>query len=123
MVLHDFRGPEAAKSPEPDREKLRILVVDDSRTFRMLITGWLAQAGHEVDEAKDGADARHMVQSNEYDVVVTDLTMPEVDGYGVIETARSRAHAPEVILLTGTHDDDAQAAIRALRLGAHDFLT
>jgi diguanylate cyclase (GGDEF)-like protein len=123
MVLHDIRATGTAKSPDCHREKLRVLVVDDSRTFRMLIAGWLAQVGHHVDEAADGANAQRVVQANEYDVVVTDLTMPGVDGYGVIETARSRAHAPEVILLTGTHDDDAQAAIRALRLGAHDFLT
>jgi diguanylate cyclase (GGDEF)-like protein len=49
--------------------------------------------------------------------------MPELDGFGLLEAVKRKKQGPEVILLTGTHAHDMGSAIRALRLGAHDFLT
>lgn len=100
-----------------------VLVADDSPVVRALISQYLMAAGYEVREAVDGADAlRHLAQTP-VDAVVTDLHMPEMDGFGLLETVRSRSLATEVIILTQTHADDIAAAIRALRLGAHDYLT
>ena len=54
---------------------------------------------------------------------LTDLSMPVMDGFGVLETVKARSMGPEVIILTGTGATDMASAIRALRLGAHDYLT
>jgi diguanylate cyclase (GGDEF)-like protein len=63
------------------------------------------------------------MESQTFDVVITDLRMPELDGFGLLEAVKRKSTGPEVILLTGTHAQDMSSAIRALRMGAHDFLT
>jgi two-component system cell cycle response regulator len=101
----------------------RILVVDDSQVVRRAVGEMLRKAGHSVDEAGDGNSAVRRLEATEYDVVITDLRMPERDGFGVLEAVRQASLSTEVIILTGTHAKDVSAAVRALRLGAHDFLT
>jgi two-component system cell cycle response regulator len=100
----------------------RILVVDDSQVVRHVVSALLRKAGHRVDEAGDGNSAVHQLESAEYDVVITDLRMPERDGFGVLEAVRKASLSTEVIILTGTHAKDVDCAVRALRLGAHDYL-
>jgi two-component system, cell cycle response regulator len=101
----------------------RVLVADDSRLVRTMVAGFLRAAGCLVEEVVDGAAALQRVEQAEFDVVITDLQMPRLDGFGVLEAVRKLPDAPEVIILTGAHAQDVSSAIRALRLGAHDFLT
>jgi diguanylate cyclase (GGDEF)-like protein len=101
----------------------RVLIVDDSEVVRALVGGYLRNAGFAVEESANGADALRKVESAVFDVIITDLRMPELDGFGLLEAVKRRGAGPEVILLTGTHAHDMASAIRALRLGAHDFLT
>jgi two-component system cell cycle response regulator len=105
------------------KAKGRVLVVDDSNTIRLLLTASLRQAGFEVVLAADGAAALARLDDSQPEVVLTDLQMPGMDGFALLEKIRARAGAPEVIVVTGTHARDMDAALRALRLGAHDFLT
>jgi two-component system cell cycle response regulator len=101
----------------------RVLVVDDARTVRRLLTGFLRRAGYQVFAAADGEEALARLAQRPIDVVVTDLNMPRRGGLELLEAVRQLEQPPEVIILTGTHAEDIQAAIRALRLGAHDYLT
>jgi two-component system, cell cycle response regulator len=101
----------------------RVLVADDSRVVRAVVAGYLRDAGYLVEEAQDGAEALERVAQTPFDVVVTDLQMPRLDGFGVLEGVKKLSAATEVIILTGAHAQDISTAIRALRLGAHDFLT
>jgi diguanylate cyclase (GGDEF)-like protein len=105
------------------KAKGRVLVVDDSGTIRLLLTASLRQAGFEVVLAADGAAALARLDDSQPEVVLTDLQMPGMDGFALLERIRARPGAPEVIVVTGTHARDMDAALRALRLGAHDFLT
>jgi diguanylate cyclase (GGDEF)-like protein len=100
-----------------------ILVVDDSRLVRAMIARCLQQAGYGVREAENGAEALRMLATDNFDVVITDLRMPELDGFGVLSAVKRLAPLVEVIILTGTHAQDMNCAVRALRLGAHDYLT
>jgi diguanylate cyclase (GGDEF)-like protein len=122
--MSDLRATAAdqGETGEP-RYRGRILLVDDSRVVRVMVGGYLRQAGYDVDEAEDGTIAIGGHRVKDYDVVVTDLRMPRVDGFTVLEEVKRLELGPEVIILTGGHDQDMQCAIRALRLGAHDFLT
>jgi diguanylate cyclase (GGDEF)-like protein len=88
-----------------------------------MLAGWLSTAGFEVDEAGSGSSALGMLASGNYGVVITDLQMPGLDGFEVLTAAKELALGIEVIILTGAHDKDMGAAIRALRSGAHDYLT
>jgi diguanylate cyclase (GGDEF)-like protein len=100
-----------------------ILIVDDSPIVRALVGGYLRTAGYGVEEADNGVDALRKLEAHAFDVIITDLRMPEMDGFGLLEAVKRKSAGPEVILLTGTHAHDMGSAIRALRLGAHDFLT
>jgi PAS domain S-box-containing protein len=112
----------AAETPPPGARG-RVLVVDDSRFVRGYVVKMLSAAGFLVDQAEDGATALKRLEGEPYDVVLTDLNMPALDGFAVLETVKLRELGTEVVILTGSHAKDVDAAIRALRLGAHDYLT
>jgi len=101
----------------------RVMIVDDSPIVRALVGGYLRGAGFIVEEADNGADALRRIEGDPPDVIITDLRMPIMDGFALLEAVKRHVTGPEVILLTGTHAHDMSSAIRALRLGAHDFLT
>jgi two-component system cell cycle sensor histidine kinase/response regulator CckA len=102
----------------------RVLVVDDSPLVRKLVATRLREAGYTVCEAANGVAALRMLHANgAYDAVVTDLRMPSMDGFALLEAVRNQGIETEVIVLTGSLADDSAAAVRALRLGATDFLT
>jgi two-component system, cell cycle response regulator len=97
-----------------------VLVVDDSAIVRRIIVAYLRAAGHQVEEAPDGAEALEKLGTGRFDVVLTDLQMPVLDGFGLLDGIRSRSLDTEVIVLTSS--EDMESAVRALRSGAHDFL-
>jgi diguanylate cyclase (GGDEF)-like protein len=90
---------------------------------RLVIMEHLRAAGYEVSEATDGASALALLGESAIDVLITDLSMPGLDGFEVLAAAKERAPGIEVIILTGARADDMSAVVRALRLGAHDYLT
>jgi len=100
----------------------RVLVVDDSRVVRMILKSCLRSSDYLVDEADDGQSALRLLDHEAYDVVVSDLAMPGMDGFGLLEALRGRPDGPEVIILTGSDEGDDCAA-RAMRLGAAGYLT
>jgi two-component system cell cycle response regulator len=112
-------GNEAVASKPPSRG--RVLMADDSRLVRAMAGHYLRSAGYDFEEAEDGAEALRRLKGGDYDVVITDLHMPELDGFGVLAAVKDVAPSTEVIIFTGAHD--MRSAIRALRLGAHDYLT
>jgi diguanylate cyclase (GGDEF)-like protein len=89
----------------------------------VMITGMLRQGGFEADEAPDGAAALERLAGGSYDVVITDLRMPGMDGFEVLRGVKRIAPNVEVIILTGSLASDVSCAVRALRLGAHDYLS
>src|SRR5574337_229986 len=73
-----------------ERIKGKVLVVDDDKNLRALCSEVLSIAGYEVDAAKDGMDGLEMISRNEYDLVLTDINMPRLDGNRLFETACSK---------------------------------
>jgi two-component system cell cycle response regulator len=100
-----------------------VLVADDNRVIRRLVSARLRVAGFLVAEASDGVAALAEFERAPVPVVVTDLNMPRLDGLGLLAALRSREQPPEVIVLTGTRASDVEAAVQALRLGAHDYIS
>jgi diguanylate cyclase (GGDEF)-like protein len=103
--------------------KGKALVVDDSRLVRAVITRYLRAGGYQTDEADNGAAALKQIAEESYDVVISDLRMPELNGLELLAAVKRLSPDLEVIILTGTHSQDMSSAIQALRLGAHDYLT
>jgi two-component system cell cycle response regulator len=111
---------ESKRQPE---SRGHVLVVDDSQLVRTMVARHLKTAGYKVEEADNGQAAMQILSQGSYDVVITDLTMPKLDGFGLLSAVKRLGLSAEVIILTGTHAQDMSSAVRALRLGAHDYLT
>jgi CheY-like chemotaxis protein len=96
---------EAAQPPEIDRGR-RVLVVEDERTIRHSIAGYLQDAGYTVDEAENGAEALNRMHDAIPDVVVLDLLMPIMGGRAFVQACRddARLGAVPVVLLSAAHD-------------------
>lgn len=97
-----------------------ILVVDDSQAVRENLRELLTDEGYEVDACADGEIALQLLQEKAYDVVLTDLFMPKVDGMAVLKYLVD--HAPQTICIIITGYGTIQNAVDAMRLGAFDYL-
>ncbi|MFO7768057.1 MAG: sigma-54 dependent transcriptional regulator [bacterium] len=99
----------------------RVLVVDDDDSFRRTLTAQLDKAGHETVEAEDGRAALEVLENQQFDLILTDLQMPELDGLELLaELTRRLPETPVVVISAYATVDNA---IEALRQGAYDFLT
>jgi two-component system cell cycle response regulator len=98
----------------------RILTVDDSRAIRMIVAKQLQPLGFEIGEAEDGIDGLGKLQSAAYDLVVLDVTMPNLDGPGMLAKMRESGSKTPVLMLTS----ESKTAIVAtlMRLGISDFV-
>jgi DNA-binding response OmpR family regulator len=96
--------PAAEPSPSQPNPPARILLVDDDPMVTQLITDMLRLDGHDVDTAPNGVAALEKVKRRRYDLVLSDLHMPEMDGAGLYRELTTRqAHSPgKIIFLTGT---------------------
>jgi len=98
-----------------------ILVVDDKDSMRNMLIETLSEEGHRVDSAENGRKALDLVRNKAYDVVVTDLKMPETDGLELLDGVKEVDSEISVIVMTafGTVEE----AVSAMKRGAYDFLT
>jgi excisionase family DNA binding protein len=99
----------------------RILVVDDEETIRELLSRTLAIAEYEVEMVPDGQTAVDRLRIYPYDLLITDLRMPGVDGLTVIREARRYKADIPVIIVTGYSTE--ASAIEAINLGVQGYLT
>ncbi|MEQ1727833.1 MAG: response regulator [Vicinamibacterales bacterium] len=99
----------------------RILVVDDEASIRELLAKTLALAEYDVDVAADGRIALERMRVHPYDLLITDLKMPGVDGMSVIREAKRYNASLPIIIITGYSSESA--AIEALNLGVSGYLT
>ena len=97
-----------------------VLVVDDDSDVRMLVVELLARAGYRVNEAPDGRTALRTLYHERPDLVVLDVTMPELDGWRTLERIREVSDVP-VVMLTARGAELEK--VRALRGGADDYVT
>ncbi len=102
-------------------DRPRILVVDDEQAVRDLLAKTLTMADYDVDAAGDGASAIDRLRAVEYDLLITDLKMPGMDGLSVIREARRTAPDLPVIIITGYSTE--ASAIEAINLGVAGYLT
>ena len=109
-----------AYAHDGDDEK-RVLFVDDDLTARYLVSECLSSAGYHVETADDGRSGLVLFESGQFDIVITDLVMPELDGLQVLQAILSKSPETPVIVRSGLGGfDDVR---KALKLGAYDYLT
>ncbi len=98
----------------------RILVVDDEEKMRRILELALLGMGHEVVQAADGQEALDQLADGAFDLVLTDLRMPRLDGLGLLQALRAHGESMPVIVLTA--HGTVQSAVEAMKLGAVDYI-
>ena len=101
---------------------LNIVTIDDSRTMRDMLKLVLTDAGHRVAQAIDGIDGLELLEHEMTDVIITDINMPRLDGFGFIEAARKIDRIRSVPILVLTTESDAEKKMRAKRAGATGWI-
>ena len=100
-----------------------ILVVEDEEFNRTLIIRHLKKEGYEnVEVAENGKQAVEMARSSEFDLVLLDIEMPELDGYGVLEQLKSDMRLRDIPVIMISSIDDMSSIVKCIELGADDYL-
>jgi len=99
----------------------RILVVDDEKSIRVTLKAFLHNDGYEVDTASDVKEALSMLETKLYEVVITDIIMPQFSGIELLEKIREQSDKIQVIVMTG--EPTLDTAVRAVQLGAYDYIS
>jgi len=99
-----------------------ILVVDDNENNRDLFTRQLQREGYQVTTATNGREALEMIKTGEYDVVLLDLMMPELDGYQVLKQLKNDEKWQYMPVIMISASDEVDQVVRCIEIGAEDFL-
>jgi two-component system chemotaxis response regulator CheY len=100
----------------------RILVVDDSESIRVLVSTILETAGFEVERAVDGKDALHVLEGNTFNLIITDLNMPMMDGISLIREVRITQHHNRVPIIMLTTESQTSFKENARSAGATGWI-
>ena len=98
----------------------RILIVEDDVDISELLQSWLTEAGYQTAEAEDGLKALEVFESGQFDLVLLDLMLPRLDGFGVCEWIRKKSNIP-IVMLTALDGEEEQ--LRGYDLRIDDYIT
>lgn len=99
-----------------------ILIVDDSKVNRMLLSRELEKQGHQFGLAENGKDALEMLFADDYDLILLDVEMPELDGYETLQRVKRDENLRHLPVVMVTAIDDMASTIRCIEMGAEDYL-
>ncbi|MBN1824349.1 MAG: response regulator [Endomicrobiales bacterium] len=103
-----------------DKSSIKILVIDDEEGIRNLLSYELGLQGYSVSTAPSGEDGLELIKKNKYQLVITDIKMPKMDGIRVLEATKKIDPEVEVIVITGF--GTIGMAVEAIKKGAYDFI-
>ena len=100
----------------------KLLIIDDERGIRNTLREILADEGHDVDVAENGKQGLEMAQNKAYDLIFSDIKMPEMDGIEVLKALKEGEEAIDTPIVMISGHGDVETAVQALKNGAYDFL-
>lgn len=100
--------------------KNKILIIDDDVAFCTLLSTFLTKKGFEVTKVFSGKEALSVIDSSTFDVIITDIRLPDADGVEILEKVKNISESSRVILMTGY--TDIKTAVNAMKLGAFDYI-
>lgn len=103
----------------PEEQMVKILVVDDEEKIRQIVKKYAAFAGYTVDEAADGLTALAMARATNYDLIIMDVMMPELDGFSTIQEIRKTSRVPAIMLSARGEEYDR---IHGFEVGTDDYV-
>ncbi|MEE8410008.1 MAG: response regulator [Myxococcota bacterium] len=98
------------------------MIVDDDDAIRVLVSRVLERAGYRVKLACDGLEALKLIDATPPDLVISDINMPELDGFAMVEGLRNRAETEKMPVIFITASEDSSLFIRSANLKARSFL-
>lgn len=98
-----------------------VLVIEDDPSVRTLVKAVLEHNGNNVAQAENASDGRELATSNEYDIIILDLGLPDGDGYEIAKHIRDQDITTPILVLSAEHETDVK--IKCLKVGADDYLT
>jgi adenylate cyclase len=105
--------------PEP----ARLLVIDDNKVNRLILSRSLELQGHIVETAENGADGLDKLRSQAFDLVLLDIEMPVMDGFQVLEACLKDVDLRQIPIIMTSAMDELDAVVKCVELGAEDYLT
>lgn len=105
---------------KPNDDVLQIMVVEDSKPLREMLVHVLKDDGSVVESARDGKEALEKYYSSAYDLIITDLNMPEMTGIELIKKIREMDEVVEFIIITAYAS--LETAVEAIKAGAYDYI-
>ena len=112
--------PQNHSSRKPG-EGLKVLVIDDERFHAETVAESLERVGYECTIAVSGTEGARLISQEDFDVILTDLKMADLDGLAILRKAREEAPEAEVVMITG--HGDVKTAVEAIKQGAANYLT
>jgi adenylate cyclase len=100
----------------------RLLIIDDNKVMRLLLTRGLEQQGHSVATAENGRHGLEMLRAERFDLVLLDIQMPEMDGLQVLEHITGDLHLREIPVIMISSLDEVDGVARCIQMGAEDYL-
>lgn len=100
----------------------KIIIIDDERGIRNTLREILADEGHEVEVAENGKQGLEMAQAKAYDLIFSDIKMPEMDGLELLKALKEGEETAEIPVVMISGHGDVETAVQALKMGAYDFL-
>lgn len=107
---------------KPSHEPGNMLVVDDNRVNRLLLTHALEQNGHKVSTAEHGKIAMDMLRSKTFDVILLDIDMPEMNGFEVLEALLQDNELRNLPVIMTSASDELDRVVKCIEMGAEDYL-
>lgn len=103
--------------------RCRVLIVEDSKNMRMMISRFLKEEGYNLYEAADGAEAYTLANAVLPDVILMDLKMPNVDGFAATARLKHNERTKDIPIIMISALTDRKSRTRALNMGAEEFIT
>ncbi|MDD3359995.1 MAG: sigma-54 dependent transcriptional regulator, partial [Parabacteroides sp.] len=100
---------------------VRILIVEDDLTFSLMLTTWLGKKGFDVTSAANVKDAKQHLSDKDFDLIISDLRLPDSDGIDLLQWVKVQNPLLPVIMMTSYAD--IQTAVKAMKLGASDYIS
>lgn len=98
-----------------------LLLIEDDITFSLMLKTWLKKKGFDVKSASNAARAKKDIEENSFDLVLSDLRLPDEDGISILEWMQRNGYLIPVIIMTGYAD--IQSAVQAMKCGANDYIS
>src|SRR5688572_30645998 len=104
-------------------EPARLLIVDDNKINRMILSRTLEQQGHLVETADDGQEGLEKLRSGSFDLVLLDIEMPKMNGFEVLEACLNDVELRQIPIIMTSAMEEIDAVVKCVELGAEDYLT